>query len=94
MDQRAYLIPYAMDHIYIKRIDKRIARREFDSGKTVFLLGVNLRPGMMWHPCPIEYDPDEEVDWANQFDRHNNNFRYYNCDYERGYYPAFYVTEV
>ena len=66
------------------RIDKRKARQLYTDGQTVYLLGVNCLIGFMYTPCPVN---NEE---GRTFDAHINEFEYYNCDYERGYYPAFY----
>ena len=37
-----------------RRITKRDARLRFYAGKPIALLSCNLRPGMMWQPCPID----------------------------------------
>lgn len=97
MDQRTYTINVNGYKGIVDRIDKRAARSVFDSGEVVFLLAVNLYPGMMWQPCPVKQDEDQEYETEysarigiSEFDRQVNSYTYYNCMHETGYYPAFY----
>ncbi len=90
MDNRTFSIHVNGHKGIVDRVSKTTARKLYDSGKTVFLLGHKLWIGMMYQPCPINQS-DRFGD--NSFDCNCNEFAWYNCDYERGYYPAFYVLQ-
>ena len=70
------------------RVNKAKARNLYNQGETIFLLGHKIVPSQMWYPCPIERPKNYGV--YTTFDAKVDNFTFYNCDYERGYYPAFY----
>lgn len=74
----------------VKRINKRRAQREYEQGKTVYLLPCNCGLLSVWiHPCPIK---QSEEQWSgDSFNSRVNEFQYYNCNYETGYYPHYYV---
>ena len=69
------------------RIDKTTARALYKTGRhtRVHFCPVNLNPespwGLLWNP------PNNDI----PFDQLCNEYSYYNCDTERGRYPAFYV---
>lgn len=67
------------------KINKREARKLFDSGKSFYMVSCKLRP---------EFAIKINNNASNTFRTFDNliaHFSYYNCDYERGYYPAFYI---
>lgn len=67
------------------RINKTAARKLFNEGKEFWITPCNMRP-----ECGLLMLES----WQSQFgsfDKLYNNFVYYNCDNERGRYPAFYV---
>lgn len=71
------------------RINKMRARGLFDKGKTILLMQSKMIWSNPWeNPCPINKADECEEAWAPSkvplFDRMINNFRYYNCDSERG----------
>lgn len=72
----------------LKRIDKRVARRLYDGGATVYA---------MPHKYRIDNDWFQPFEWSNasghDFNKLCNGAEFYNCCYETGYYLAFY-TEV
>lgn len=71
---------------YLK-IDKRQARRLWAEHQSFIIVGCNLQPRF-----GIEMRPSWQKEF-NSFDHMINNFTYYNCDAERGRYPAFYLLE-
>ena len=71
-----------------KRIRKNAARALFEQHKPVIIIPCKCRIGSAW------FTGHEMVnDGSRGFDQFVNEFSYYNCNYETGYYPAFY-TEV
>lgn len=69
------------------RVDKTTARTLYKTGRyaRVHFCPVNLNPEspweLLWNP------PNNDI----PFDQLVNEYSYYNCDNERGRYPAFYV---
>ncbi len=74
----------------VQCVNKRRAKREYLDGKTVYLLPSNCGLVNPWVSlCPINKDNEQ---WqGDNFDNRVNNFQYYNCNYELGYYPHYYV---
>ena len=75
----------------MKRLYKRKARQAYEAGQTVTVVPCRMYPVGGWGmalPITKADFPDES------FDNRINNFAFYNCCYETGYYPAFYVPEV
>ena len=71
----------------IKQINKTTARRLFNEGKTFIMTPSN---------CSVEslFSMVVHPEWGTQtFDELYNNFCYYNCSYDTGYYPRFYIIE-
>lgn len=69
-----------------RRINKAIARKVYDNGKTIFMQSCNISFDSMWQSaCPITPDV------TTSFDSVVNAFQYYNCDSERGRYPHYYI---
>ena len=69
-----------------RQIDKRKARKLYDSGQAVMICASNLQPFGTWHPA-IYLDGS----LGESFDDHVIMYTYYNCtDSETGYYPVFY----
>lgn len=68
------------------KIDKRQARKLWNEGKQFIIVSCNMQPdwGMA---VGKKWDGNEN----RSFDSLVNEFSYYNCDAERGRYPAFYV---
>lgn len=69
------------DKIY-KRVDKRVARKEFNAGVVVHLTTSRAYPGGMVGSCNIQMSPDP--DRFDTFDNYVNSFKYYNCNSEVG----------
>ena len=72
----------------VKRMRKDVARRRYDQGQRIFLLASNCIYGSYWFGsgCPVDNSDDRT------FDAQVNEFEYYNCDNERGYYACYYVN--
>lgn len=68
----------------MERINKRIARKLFNEGKTFWITACNMRPerGLLMNAGTYE---NELVD----FDTFVNSFTYYCCCNETSRYPAF-----
>ena len=79
--------------ITIKQISKIAAKKLFDAGIEIFLQSSNYYPFGVWQSiCPIKIETDKlSYHFShNQFDVVTNEYRYYNCDSERGKYIHFY----
>lgn len=71
-----------------KRITKAAAFNEYKNGNTIYLTPVKLAPGGFWNVgTPIKNDSPRK--WESII----NEFEFYNCSYETGYYTAFYIKE-
>lgn len=69
------------DKVY-KRVDKRVARKEFNAGRVVHLTTSRAYLGSMVGSYNIQLPP--EPDRFDTFDNYVNNFKYYNCNSELG----------
>lgn len=69
------------DKIY-KRVDKRMARKAFDTGMVVHLTTSRAYPGSLVGSCDIQMSPDPAG--FDTFDNYVNSFKYYNCNSEVG----------
>lgn len=81
-----------------KRIDKRIAKKEYDNGRAVIVCASNLRPFTMYH-FECELLKSRLSDFLlngipeNDFNRVVNHFEFYNCtNSETGYRTNFYIA--
>jgi hypothetical protein len=84
-----------------KRITKTSALKAWKSGSEVYVMSCKMAINGYWGgPIVIRNVNDEDMVYeiANftgspeiSFRNWINNFKYYNCDYERGYYPSFYL---
>ena len=99
MDNRTFQINVNGYKSIVDRVNKTTARKAYNDNQTVFVLPVNLCPGMAFQPCPIappqdNADREHKVMFANDwdFDRRIRNHDWYNCnDTETGYYSAYYL---
>ena len=73
----------------MKKITKVTARKLYNEGKELWITACNMRPetGILIGSASFERMADIP------FDTMVNSFTYYNCDNERGRYPAYYVEE-
>ena len=73
----------------MKKITKVTARKLYNESKEFWITACNMRPeaGILIGSTSFERLADIP------FDTMVNSFTYYNCDNERGRYPAYYVEE-
>jgi len=72
------------------RISKRAARKLFSEGKPLYVIAHKMRPGMPFQMGMTIFS-EKYLEENKDFDSMVNNFAFYNCSYETGYYPAFYL---
>lgn len=73
------------------RVRKDVARRLFNEGRTIYLTPSNIAASdsNIWvKPYPISNQRSRK-----SFDDIVNEFEYYNCNYELGYYTNFWINE-
>lgn len=73
------------------RIRKDVARRLYNEGKTIYLTPSNIAASdsNLWiKPFAIK-----QGEGKGEFDQRVNEFEYYNCNYELGYYACFWINE-
>ena len=73
--------------ITIKQVQKRTAKKLFESGEKIYMHACNMRPFGVWPTC---CDITKKRADGDTFESIVNNFEYYNCDNERGLYVTFY----
>ena len=73
------------EKITIEQIQKRTAKKLFNSGETVYIQSSNFHPFGVWSQC-IEIDNKN----GESFEFIVNSFEYYNCNSETGCYATFY----
>lgn len=81
-----------------KKVNKPTARKLYYEGISIYLIPCKVSEVCLddtqktWvKPCIINMFTTDESE--NKFDRAVNNFEYYNCNAELGYYARYYVTE-
>lgn len=87
-----------MENFYDHKLDQRMqqisirkARKLYEKNVELFLTASNMRFNNPWtRPMPLQKSRRYERD---TFDGICSEFRYYNCDNERGKYIHFYVAE-
>lgn len=67
-----------------QKIDKRTARKLYNTGVEVLIIPCKCNPHGAW------ITGITLINNERPFDALVNEFEYYNCCYELGYYPAFY----
>ena len=71
------------------RVNKAIARKMYRNGCEIKLLPCKVRLDNEWvSPIAISLETHHDT-----FDRVVNQYEYYNCNAELGYYSAYYVSE-
>lgn len=88
-----------------RRVTKTTAKKLFLDGHTIRVCGHKIDPTNNFYNLYFDYNlsrytdnPDFEYELCKYglsgfFDYLINNFSWYNCNYECGYYPAFYICE-
>lgn len=79
-----------------QRISKSIARKRYNDGEVIYLCPCNLCPGGPWSSevAVCLTDGDGATSAPSDFDTVVNRFAFYNCNFESGYYPAYYIGAV
>jgi hypothetical protein len=73
----------------VERVSKRKAERLFLAGATIYVISCNMKFDNFWQcPCPLQKDST----YTESFSLLVDDYEYYNCDSERGYYAKFYVN--
>lgn len=73
------------------RVRKDVARRLYNEGQTIYLTPSNIAASdsNLWiKPLAIKQGEDN-----GEFDKRVNEFEYYNCNHELGYYTNFWINE-
>ena len=73
----------------MKKINKSTARKLYNEGKEFWITACNMRPEYGILIGSLSFEQMAGV----SFDAMVDSFSYYNCDNERGRYPAYYVEE-
>lgn len=80
-----------------KRINKPTARKMYNNGITIKLLPCKVSERVFSNDNswlkPIDISLFTCTHDANKFDRSVDDFEYYNCNAELGYYSHYYVSE-
>lgn len=74
----------------MKKINKTTAKKMFENGETFVMVPNKLRPDNMFISSIVDGSCLKDY---TTFEKLYDSFRYYNCNYETGYYPAFYVED-
>ena len=80
-----------------KRINKPTARKMYNHGCNILLLPCKVNDSAVdgcSHPWvkPVTINISDCKHDANKFDRTVNEYEYYNCNAELGYYSHYFVT--
>lgn len=70
----------------LKRISKRAARRAYNAGKNIIITAHKIRPDNIF-----SISANINNSSGILFDTLINAYEFYNCNYECGYYAAFYI---
>lgn len=76
-----------------ERVGKRTASKVFDAGKDVRLIGCKFNPFGAWGFGSTINIADHKGEDNNTLANYAMQYAWYNCNYETGYYPAFYVRK-
>lgn len=78
---------YYSERITLSQVQKRTAKKMYDSGETVYMQSSNFHPFGIWSKAHaiIKTKSNDE-----SFDSLVHNFEYYNCGSESGRYVIFY----
>lgn len=74
------------------RVSKGKARSAYNSGATVAICPVNIRPFLPWH-SEIYVSKGKDFENSATFEDVERAFKFYNCNSEAGRYAAFYVQD-
>ena len=76
------------------KINKSEARKQFNVGVNVYIIPNKMSIDNMWMPLyKMNKWELESIDNSITFDKFINEYEYYNCMYETGYYCSYYLIE-
>lgn len=78
----------------VKQVTAPMAKKAYEEGKTIWMHPCMMRVNNVWQsPMPTSKKrvEDNAFTCGSTFENIVNDFRYYNCDNERGKYPIFFV---
>jgi hypothetical protein len=74
----------------MKQINKGQARKQYNNGETIIIIAHKMALNTPWN---LEHEITKNANCGDAtFDFLVNNYEYYNCNYEAGYYCAYYVN--
>ena len=76
----------------MKQIDKRVARKAYDAGYTIWLQPSNLIFDNVWH-YPASVSKNGYSYSGYTFEQVCNYYQAFNCDAQRGRYIHFFIDE-
>ena len=84
-----------LDNGKYTRVRKDVARRLYNEGKTIYLTPSNVvaSDSNMWIKPLALHITDSHIGKLPTFDQRVNEFEYYNCNHELGYYTNFWIIE-
>lgn len=74
-------------NLSLERVSKRTARRHYNNGDPIIILPVKC------YSEQFSFETGENYNKVRDFDQLVNEFEFYNCNHECGYYAAFYVVK-
>lgn len=77
-----------------KQVNIKFAEKAYNEGKQLWLHPCNMRVDNPWQsPMPLNKADVDNNAFTNgsSFSAMVNDYKYYNCDNERGKYPIFFV---
>lgn len=77
---------YYGETITIQQVQKRTAKKLFESGEKIYMQACNMQPFGVWSRVLGVNKQSNGI----TFEEIVNNFEYYNCHAETGLYPTFY----
>ena len=77
----------------MKRIRKNEARKRYNEGKEIIILPCKANPKSAWFTGFTMVNDPAEKEPVRDFDSYVNEFEYFNCCNELGYYAAYYIGE-
>ena len=82
----------------MKKLNKTQARKSFEAGETIIIVANKISPNNIWGlEMTIQKDKiansiHNQTFEDQGFDFIVDRFAIYNCNYENGYYPSYYIA--
>lgn len=71
---------FKLNGTQIIRVNRRTAKALYSNGESIYLCACKMHPGPPWYP----ERRIRQTEPGDDFERHENEFRYYNCSAETG----------